>query len=242
MSQAIGVILFARMSSSRLPGKMLRPIGPCSLLERVVRRARLLERPMLLATSTESSDDPLVAAAQALGLDACRGPLEDVLQRACLAGEQAGFTAFARLCGDRPFLPLEDMERAIRRMEASLGEAEPLDLITTRLPHPVPAGLMTEVIRTSALRTLERQVTSREEREHVTLGFYSRPERYRVQPLASPLQTMANVHLSVDTEHDLQRIGELIEQWPALDLPAQQAAEQLIARDRTRGTDAPEAH
>lgn len=223
MNCPVGIILFARMSSNRLPGKMLRPIGPTSLLERVVTRARLLDRPLLLATSTEPDDDPLVVAADALDLPVYRGSLNDVLGRACGAAQQAGFAAFARLCGDRPFLPLEDMRQAIRIMEAGLQSGQPPDLITSRLPSPVPPGMMTEVIRTESLVSLLDRATRPDDREHVTTHFYRAADDYRLIPLVSPLQNLPPAHCSVDTDVDLRLLGEAIRLHPSLDFCEQAA-------------------
>lgn len=227
MNNTIGIILFARMSSSRLPGKMLRPIGSTTLLERVVKRARLLDRPLLLATSIDATDDVLVAAAEPLDLPVYRGSLNDVLGRACAAAQHAGFVAFARLCGDRPFLPLEDMRQAICMMEAGLYAVQPPDLITSMLPAPVPSGMMTEVIRTGALVSVLDRVSTDAEREHVTTHFYQHPDQYHVISLHSPLQQLPPAHCSVDTEADWRLLAEVIQRHPSLDFP-EQAAVQAV--------------
>lgn len=220
----IGIILFARMSSHRLPGKMLCQVGSTTLLERVVVRARLLDQPIILATSCDPSDDSLVAAANQLDLDIYRGSLHNVLDRACNAAHAAEFTAFARLCGDRPFMPLEDMQRGFRIMEESLHTSIPIDLVTSALPRPVPAGLLTEVIRTDALVHLRKVAASHQEKEHVSYGFYQNPELYNVYQLNTPLQDLTGVHLSVDSEPDRLRISSLIAKHPDASFPAILAA------------------
>ncbi len=223
----IGIIIFARMSSSRLPGKMLRPLGPTTLFDRVVERAHLLDHDMMLATSDQESDDPLVARAKDLNLPVFRGSLDDVLGRAVAAARHAGFDAFCRLCGDRPFMPLDDMQRGMEVMRQSFKQGKPLDLVTTHLPEPVPKGLLTEIIRTETLTGVGKGATTNEQQEHVTTAFYERPSRFRIHELETDLRQLGDVHLSVDTEHDQQAISRVIEQHPALNLPEWKAAEAL---------------
>ena len=220
----LGIVLFARMSSSRLPGKMLARIGPTTLLERVVGRARLVGVPLLLATSTDRTDDALHEAGEGLGVEVFRGSVDDVLGRACRAARSAGFDGFARLCGDRPFFPIDDMRRALGVMEESLREGVPCDLVTTRLPRPVPPGLLTEVVRTAALEEAHASATSPDEFEHVTTRFYARPGDYRIHALPTPLQDLVGVSLTVDTESDRVRIGALIDACPDIAESAWSAA------------------
>lgn len=218
MTPHLGIILFARMSSSRLPGKMLLPLGPTTLFERVVARARTLGFPILLATSSDRSDDPLCDAATGLGVSAFRGSLDDVLGRACDAARAAGFDAFARLCGDRPFLPLDDTRRGLALMQERLQRSEPCDLVTNNLPRPVPPGLTMEVIRTGALELVRAQPGPTEGREHLTLGLQTRGSGYTVVELPTSLQDLPRIHLAVDTEADRLRLGRLIEENPPVDL------------------------
>lgn len=225
MDVRLGILLFARMSSQRLPGKMLLPLGPTTLLERVVRRASLLEFPIVMATSDDPSDDPLVDAARGLGVTVFRGSLDDVLARAVGAAQSAGFDAFARLCGDRPFLPVDDMQAGLEVMRQSFVRGTPLDLVTSELPRRVPPGMLTEIVRTQALAALNAGDCSAYEREHVTVGFHARAQAHRILALQTPLQELAGVHLSVDTDRDRQLLGDVIRAWPALDLPAAAAAD-----------------
>jgi len=225
MPAAIGIILFARMSAGRLPGKPLARLGPTSLFDRVVARARHLHRPIILATSTDSSDDVLCQASESIGVPVFRGSLHDVLDRACEAARAAGFEAFARLCGDRPFLPLEDMRRGIAIMSDHLSAGRPLDLVTSGYPRPVPPGLLTEVINSSSLERIREESRNPHEREHVTPAFHARPQSYVVHELFSPLQDLVDVHLSVDTETDRILLGKVIDACPDITVSEVRAAE-----------------
>jgi spore coat polysaccharide biosynthesis protein SpsF len=228
MTPRIGMLLFARMSSRRLPGKMLLPLGPTTLLERVVARARTLAHPIVLATSVDASDDPLCDAASALGVPVFRGSLSDVLGRACAAARSAGFDAFARLCGDRPFLPLDDTRRGMALMQVRLERAEACDLVTNAHTRKVPPGLTMEVVRTEALERAHANATSPDEHEHVTTAFYADGSGYAVEEVPSALQGLARVSLAVDDEADRQRLGRLIEAQPDVALCEQVAIRALM--------------
>jgi spore coat polysaccharide biosynthesis protein SpsF len=229
---SLGIVIFARMSSSRLPGKMLRPLGPTTLFDRVVERARLLDYELLLATSDQESDDPLVHRASELELSVFRGSLDDVLGRAVGAARHAGFEAFSRLCGDRPLMPLDDMKRGLELMRQSLVQGRPLDLVTTQLPEPAPKGLSTEIIRTGALEQLNAVASRPKEREHVTTGFYSAPSKYRIHALETHHRAFSDLSFAIDEPQDMDVIGRLIEQEPDPGLSVTQAA-RLIARHRS---------
>jgi len=214
MKPDVGIILFSRMSSSRLPGKALAPLGPGTLLERVVLRARCLDLPIVLATSDDPTDDILSDAGCSLQLPVFRGALLDVAERACRAARCFGFDAFVRLCGDRPFLPLQDMRNGITVMEQSYALGKPLDLVTTGYPRSVPTGLLTEVIRTKSLERLCMETGDPQDREHVTSWFYFKAAEYSIYSLQSRLHDVTGVHLAVDTERDRRLLAQVIDVCP----------------------------
>lgn len=90
----IGIIVFSRMSSSRLPGKALMQLGGIPLVERVLRRASLCGLPVCFATSTDCSDNILAEFVESLGYKVYRGELTDVLNRAAKAAETFVFDYF----------------------------------------------------------------------------------------------------------------------------------------------------
>lgn len=214
MKPRMGIILFSRMSSSRLPGKALSPMGPSTLLERVVMRARCMDLPIVLATSEDPTDDILSDAGRSLQLPVFRGALLDVAERACRAARCFGFDSFVRLCGDRPFHSLHDMRSGLAVMTQSYTLGTPLDLVTTGYPRSVPPGLLTEVIRTESLERLCMETADPEDREHVTTWFYSRAEYFSIHSLQSPLHDVTGVHLAVDTEKDRRLLAQVIEACP----------------------------
>ena len=214
-----------RMSSSRLPGKMLMPFGQGSLLTRVIRRATTLEVPVVVATSTCCDDDPIVLEAESRGVAVHRDALNDVLGRARSAAEAFDFDAIARLCGDRPFFPLDDMSRALDCVRRAGGPIP--DLVTTHSPVPCPPGLTTEIVSTAALARSSRLATRTDQREHMTRFLYENMEDFECVELPTKMHILSDQRFAVDTEADYRRLSSVAAKKPDIALPPQAAAELL---------------
>ncbi len=219
MSDQNGIVVFARFDSHRVPGKALRDIGGIPLLERVIRRAQLLPWPVYLATTGKESDDSLVDLASSLGVPSFRGSEDDVLERAVLAAEEFGLNAFARLCGDRPLFPIDDMRDALAAMQSDAA----LDLATTYSAGRSVTGLTTEVVRTRTLREVLNRGPSPDEREHVTKYLYDHPDEFQVlrRPHHDPAEYRCP-SFAIDTESDLATLDRMLQLSPALDVTAAQ--------------------
>lgn len=214
-----GLIIFARLDSSRLPGKMLLPIGSRPLLGHVIDRANLVpgDAPIVVATSDRTVDDPIAEFARKEEIDVFRGDLEDVAQRALDCARRFGFSRFARICGDRPFHDPGILGQAIE-----LHCEMKCDLATTMSPRTLPPGLTVEVVSTEAMEQLVQQTTRPDDREHVTAYFYRHPEEFRICNLDPPdAKSLDGLNLVVDDQHDLKRarwivqgLGETPERTP----------------------------
>lgn len=162
-------ILQARMSSTRLPGKVLLPLlgEPMVVrqLERIA-RARRIDR-TVVATSDDPSDDPLAAALEAHGAAVHRGPLNDVLARFAGAVRRFGpADHVVRLTADCPLTDPELIDAVIER------HLEGLDLTSNTVPRVFPDGLDVQVVRAELLLARDAQSTDPVEREHVLIGLH----------------------------------------------------------------------
>jgi len=220
MSARVGIVVFARYDSTRLPGKALRPVGGMPLLERVIRRAQLCALPVFLATTERPSDDALVALAETLGVQSFRGSSVRVLDRAVLAAEAFRLDAFVRLCGDRPLFPLDELHHAVAAMRDSAGSegSGPVDLVTTYRPGVTVRGLTTEVIHTAALRNLMDQGVSTEQQEHVTTYFYENPNEFRIVEIDSSRVDYTCPGFALDTVSDLHALNKIFAVSEAIDM------------------------
>jgi spore coat polysaccharide biosynthesis protein SpsF len=200
-------IIQARMSSSRLPGKVLMPIAgrPAILLmaERV-RRARSVDA-VCLATSVDPSDDALAACVEEAGIAVYRGSLDDVLERFVGAARVHSAEIVVRLTGDCPLIDPELIDEA-----AGLIASGGCDYASNSDPPTFPDGLDVEAMTVAALEIASAEATLGSEREHVTLFIRNHPERFRAGHVRSPVDLSA-LRWTVDYPDDLARVRALAE-------------------------------
>ena len=212
-----GVIIQARMSSARLPGKVLASLAGTPVLLRVVDAARAaVGDDVVVATSTDPSDDPVVAACSDHGVRVRRGQLGDVATRLAVVAADVGFDAFARVSGDSPLLRTTVL-RTVLHAHGGGGA----DVTTNVRPRTFPPGQSVEVVGTALLNEVAAGAMTPEEREHVLPWFYARPERYVVQNVTRE-PDLSMVPMTVDVPGDLEVLGRAIRaagsRFDALDL------------------------
>ncbi len=192
-------IIQARMSSSRLPGKVLRPILGRPMLawqiERM-RRARLIDR-LVVATSAEPGDDALAEFCARENIDCHRGSLNDVLGRFFGAAQAFGPAEHVvRLTGDCPLGDPEIVDACI-----ALHVANGADYTSNSVSRTYPDGLDVEAMTFDALERAARGASTDYEREHVTPHLYRNPEKFRLDVLRSP-RDLTRLRWTVDKPAD----------------------------------------
>ena len=200
-------ILQARMTSSRLPGKVLAPILEVPMIGRQIerlRRATLLDG-LVVATSTSHSDDELVEYLSGLDVQVVRGPLDDVLGRFALVIKEYSPEVVVRLTADCPLASPVVIDQVIETFTASN-----LDYASNTLTPTYPDGLDVEVVRASVLTWAAANLTDPPEREHVTLGIYRRPERFTLGNVAGD-EDLSALRWTVDTAEDLAFVRAVYE-------------------------------
>lgn len=196
----------ARMSSTRLPGKVLQDLAGRPLLLYMVqrvRRARLLDDVVVL-TSTDASDDPIVAAMAPAGVPLYRGDLHDVLQRFAAAAAACQADEVVRLTGDCPLIDpaLIDAVIAARRAAGA-------DYATNTAPPSFPDGLDVECFTRATLDRAARLAVRPSEREHVTPWMRS-ADNGCLQANVQAVADFASLRLTVDHPDDLEVVRELV--------------------------------
>lgn len=212
-------VIQARMSSSRMPGKVLAPLaGQPSILRQTerVRRATILDE-TVVATSVDQTDDILEEVLKRAGVNTYRGSLFDVLQRFVDVVEHFNPDYVVRLTGDCPLTSprmIDDLARSFLDWD--------LDYASNSLIPSFPDGLDVEIIRADALRLLASIATDPEEREHVTLGLYRRSRLFRVGNFGSP-RNWSDLRWTVDTPSDYEYVAKIFDslypQNPNFDFP-----------------------
>lgn len=202
----IVAIVQARMSSRRLPGKVLHRIAGKPLLgyllERL-RRCRTLDA-VLVATSVHPDDDAIARFCESLGVPCHRGPLNDVAGRFLGALDRTGADAFVRVNGDSPLLDPNLIDIAVTRFKG-----RDADLVTNVLRRTYPSGQSVEVVRAFAFRRAYRLMTEPPDFEHVTRVFYRLRDRFRLIGFESPTDR-SGVRLAVDTPEDLATFAAIV--------------------------------
>ncbi|MBC6983664.1 cytidylyltransferase domain-containing protein [Caulobacter sp. 17J80-11] len=199
-------VLQARTSSTRLPGKVLRPLlGEPMIGRHLERLARCttLDR-LVVATSVDASDDPLAAYCESKGVVVFRGALEDVLGRfGAAVAAQGSVEHVVRLTADCPLADPAVIDACVR-----LHLERGADYTSNTLERTYPDGLDVEVVTANALAQAVDEATEPFEREHVTPFFYRRPDRFRIVQMTQD-RDLADRRWTVDTAEDFAFVEQV---------------------------------
>lgn len=173
-------IIQARMGSTRLPGKVLLPLGDKPAIIHVAERAAMIDSvdDVVVATGEGADNDPLVELCADRGIPVFRGSETDVLDRYYRAAEAFEADVIIRVTGDCPLLDPRESSRVVQGFRTGGG-----DYAANTIQPTLPDGLDTEVFRRDALVSAWRNAQLPSEREHATLYIYRHPERYRLHSI-----------------------------------------------------------
>jgi len=190
----------ARMSSSRLPGKIMKDILGKPLLERLVeriRRAELVDE-VVVATTVNPQDDLVESWAKKAGISIYRGSEEDVLLRVLEAAKAFNGEIIIELTGDCPLLDPQIIDEVIRFYLHS-----DVDYASNIVERTYPRGLDVQIFSTAVLNEVNRLTQDPADHEHVSLYIYEHPERFKLGRLtANKSLCFPEYRLCVDTPED----------------------------------------
>ena len=199
----------ARMTSTRLPGKVLLPAGGKPMLQHLVDRLRQVKslQAIVLATTINRTDDCLEVFAQEQDIAYFRGSEEDVMSRVIGAADSVQADIVVEITGDCPIIDPLIVEQTIQMFRHNTCEYASNSLIRS-----YPDGMDTQVF---ALETLKRSAAMTNDpldREHVTLHICTHPELFRqVTLIASPDLYWPELGLTLDEKEDYELLQNLIE-------------------------------
>lgn len=200
-------ILQARLSSTRLPGKVLKPILGRPMLalhiERL-RRANSLDT-LVVATSDDSKDNAIEAFCDETGINCFRGSLDDVLDRFYQCSRVYKPDHIVRLTGDCPLADPEIIDSVVK-----LHLQGGYDYTSNVLPPTWPDGMDVEVLRFPCLAEAHAEAELPSEREHVSPFIRNRPERYRQGNLTNT-KDLSIQRLTVDEPDDFDKVRRIYE-------------------------------
>ena len=205
MSIEVLAIIQARMSSTRLPGKVLMKILGKPMLELQIERIQQSVKinHLIVATSFEVEDDPIENLCVKIGLPCFRGPLDDVLDRFFQAANTYQPKHIVRLTGDCPLADPEIIDRVIR-----LHRKKGYDYTSNIAPPTWPDGMDVEVLRFFCLKEAATEARLPSEREHVTPFILNRPKRYNCGNLQND-QNLSFHRLTVDEVNDFDKAKQI---------------------------------
>jgi spore coat polysaccharide biosynthesis protein SpsF len=203
----------ARMGSTRLPGKVLKPIVRVPALRWMIERLKRATclHGIVIATTESPLDDDIETFAREHGVAVFRGSESDVLDRVVRAHRQQGSDIVIELCGDCPLIDPEIVDLAVDTFLANVH-----DVVTNARKPSYPQGLDVQVYRRDSLEAVATSVRDRAVREHVSLHFYDHErgarhrDGYAVHHLIAPRHHQApDVRLQLDYEDDLTFLNKL---------------------------------
>ncbi len=205
----------ARMTSSRLPGKVLMSCLGKSMLEHMVdrvKRSRVLDD-IIIATTVNTTDQVIADEASRLGVKCYRGSEDNVMSRVLEAAQNHNVDIIVELTGDCPLLDPTLIDLAVvEYLDSGVDYLSNLsdEDFENGLGHPL--GYAVQVFSTSVLADAFARTNDPLDLEHVSRPLYQTPDRYSVKYLPTP-QAQRGPHMSVtlDTEKDFQVICAVLE-------------------------------
>lgn len=195
-----GIVIFARLDSSRLPGKALKSFAGRTMLGHVIDRvlgAKLADV-VTVATSDRDVDDGVAQFAAAANVAVFRGSVDDVLARSIACAETYGLDHLVRICGDSPFMDPRLIDRII-----AIHHEHGADVTTNQHPRTYPAGLSVEVLTLDTLRRVAAMTDDPAHHEHITSFIYGHPNDFTIHNVDSTLTELEKTPLTVDHADDL---------------------------------------
>lgn len=215
MKPKIIALLQARCSSSRFPQKVLADLVGKPLIARVIERIQRSAQieDLVLATSTDPSDQELLEWGQRAGISVFAGSLNDVLERFCGAiddwqdrtGEElVDQDRVVRLTADCPLIDPEVIDQTIQFHLDSVA-----DYTSNVLKPSFPDGCDVEVMRLGALRAARQEARLASDREHVTPFIWRQPDRFRLSNYDNPRGDQSALRWTVDYPDDLKFVAQV---------------------------------
>jgi len=204
----IGVIILSRYNSARLPGKALIKIAGKEVLGYVYERLLCVMAPedIVVATSEEKDDQAIVDYCAARKMNYFRGPKDNVAQRFLLCGQKFHFDYLIRICGDNILL-----DHALFARMVKIALEGQYDLVSNAKNRTFPRGISVEIVKRSFYEQAIKQMTAKEDQEHVTSYLYRHEDLGRyffVYNKEHP--KMKDIKLALDDADDLRFLTKII--------------------------------
>ncbi|MBI3015548.1 MAG: glycosyltransferase family protein [Candidatus Tectomicrobia bacterium] len=200
-------IIEARVSSTRLPGKIMRPILGKPMLELLSERLKLARGldQLVIATTCNPADDVVEHLTQRLGIGCYRGSEQDVLDRVLQAAHAASAGVIVEITGDCPLVDPAVVDKVVAAYQANQ-----FDFVSNRLRSTYPDGMGVRVFSTELLEKVARLTQDPVDREHVSIYIWEHPDEFSLHDVESGLpEKYWDLRLTVDTREDFLLITRI---------------------------------
>jgi len=203
------IIIQARMTSTRLPGKILKTVLGKPLLEYQIERLRRVQYAdsIIIATTLNETDQPIIDFCNAMDIPFFRGSEEDVLSRYFYAAEKYKADTVVRITSDCPLIDPGVIDKVV---QCFTGNYPQFDYVSNTQTRSYPRGMDTEVFSARILKEIFYEAKDQSDREHVTGFIYRNTNKYRSANV-SHLENYSAYRLTVDTAEDFELIRRIIE-------------------------------
>lgn len=206
----IAAIIFARMNSNRLIGKVMMPLGNDILIAQIIKRAKKLKTDkVIVATSKENYDNDFVKFLEKQDIECFRGDLENVAKRTLQCIEEFKIDYFIRINGDSPLFSLEETNDVLLKIPI-----QNYDLITNIYPRSFPYGYSLEILKSNVFKENYYKF-SKFEREHVTSFFYKNSAKFRILNIMNRKEELSSkIILTIDDLDSYNNMNMLFSHYP----------------------------
>ena len=209
MKKKITASIEARMTSSRLPGKVLMPAyEQISMIEFMVNRVKKskLVDDIVIATTINKTDDPIIELCKRIKLNYYRGSEEDVLLRVLEAHQQCNSDIIVELSGDCPLIDARIIDEAIQKYLDNN-----YDYVSNGHLRSFPDGMDVQIFSRDLLESVEKLATTIDDRENVTTYIYRDNDKYSLgSVIAKKEDYWPELRITLDDTGDFLLIQAII--------------------------------
>ncbi|HQW95774.1 MAG TPA: hypothetical protein PLU58_08230 [Saprospiraceae bacterium] len=206
-----GVVILARLSSKRLPGKALMEVKEKKILTYIIERLdKVVPRTdIILATSIEKEDDLLVEFAKQEAINCYRGDMDNVAERFYDAATLFKWDYAVRINGDNVFVDTEVLRKMLE-----ITDENKYDFISNVKGRTFPKGMSIEIVKLSHYKELLPEINRNASyREHVMLYMYENEKQNYHFVINTDIPQAAGIQLALDTTEDFERTKKIIEMF-----------------------------
>lgn len=207
----VGIIIQARMNSSRMPNKILKSFYKGkSILEIQIENLSKLNLPIIVATTENKLDDEIITFCVKKNIKYYRGNEYNVLIRFKEVIDIYNFDYIVRVCSDNPFLNVRLIKKQLKYADNKN------DYVSYALVDNTPTikthyGFFAELIKSESLNTIITNSKNKDDLEHVSKFIYENTNLFKIKYLALPkyIESQKNIRLTIDTQKDFEIASEI---------------------------------